>query len=108
MATYYNISKTGGGANYNVNNITSHVLFFDARQRRFVDHAVFAAAYQPGVTVHARDEPVRVSGQSESRVRFEFGRDGVRVNLVRAVESNYVCENETFCYETDTAGGIMS
>lgn len=68
-----------------------HVLLFDARQRRFVHDAVLAATDQPGVSVHASDQPVRVSGQWESRVRFEFGRDRVRVDLVRAAESDYVC-----------------
>ncbi|CAH1724153.1 unnamed protein product [Aphis gossypii] len=43
------------------------------------------------MSVHARDEPVRFSGDGEPRVRFKFGRHRVRVNLVRAVESNYIC-----------------
>lgn len=72
-----------------------HVPFLDARQRRFVYNAVLAAAYQSRMSVHARDEPVRFSGDGEPRVRFEFGRHRVRVNLVRAAESNYICaENQ--------------
>lgn len=76
------------------NDISVHVLFFDTRQRRFVHHAVLATAYQPRVTVHTSDEPVRVSGKSEPRVRFELGRDRVRVDLIRATESDYVCKKK--------------
>lgn len=74
--------------------MTCHVPFLDARQRRFVHNAVLATAYQPWMTVHARDEPVRVSWEGVPRVRFKFGRHRVWVCLFWAAESNYVCVEE--------------
>lgn len=63
----------------------------DTSERRFVHHAVFSAADQPGMAVHAGDEPVGVSRNRVSRVRFELGRNRVRVGFFRAVEPDNVC-----------------
>jgi len=74
--------------------LCNDVPFLDARQRRFVHNAVLATAYQPWMTVHARDEPVRVSWEGVPRVWFKFGRHRVWVCLFWAAESDYVCVEE--------------